>query len=278
MHIVVNQVVNDKWEVAVDKHVSEILVEHNVPLESIDTVIWSHWHWDHTGDTSTFPPSTSLTVGPGFKNAMTPGYPTNPNALVLESAYKDRDLVEISFDQTPDLKLGRFRAFDYFGDGSFYLLDAPGHAVGHLCGLARTTPDTFVFMGGDICHHGGEMRPTEYLPLPEYITPNPLKPRGQPCPGSLFLDIHPEHSATKRFYHVAEQAVSSDPSEAERSIGKLEEFDGHENVFTVIAHDETLLDVVDFFPKSVNDWKARGYREKGMWEFLKDFKGAIKTD
>jgi hypothetical protein len=37
---------------------------------------------------------------------------------------------------------------------------------------ARTTnggagADTFVFMGGDACHHGGEFRPTEYRPLPE---------------------------------------------------------------------------------------------------------------
>ncbi|KAF8593885.1 putative N-acyl homoserine lactonase AttM [Ceratobasidium sp. AG-I] len=275
--VIVNPVVKGGFEVTVEKHVSEILTEHNVSLESIDTIIWSHWHWDHTGDPSTFPSTTSLTVGPGFTQAMTPGYPTNPEAPILESAYKGRDLVEISFDKTP-LKLGRFNAFDYFGDGSFYLLDSPGHAVGHICGLARTTPDTFVFMGGDICHHGGEMRPTEYLPLPEHISPNPLKPKGQPCPGSLFLDIHPEHSATKRFYHVAEQGASSDPPEAERSIEKLEEFDGHENVFTVIAHDDTLTDIVDFFPKSLNDWKARGYREQAMWEFLRDFKDAVQAD
>jgi hypothetical protein len=32
---------------------------------------------------------------------------------------------EISFDES-DLEIGGFRALDYFGDGSFYLLDAPG--------------------------------------------------------------------------------------------------------------------------------------------------------
>ncbi len=32
-------------------------------------------------------------------------------------------------------------AVDYFGDGSFLPLDGPGHAIGHLCGLARTTVD-----------------------------------------------------------------------------------------------------------------------------------------
>jgi glyoxylase-like metal-dependent hydrolase (beta-lactamase superfamily II) len=207
---------------------------------------------------------------------MTPGYPTNPESPILERAYKDREFVEITFQD--GFKLGQFRAFDYFGDGSFYLLDAPGHAVGHMSGLARTTPGTFVFMGGDICHHGGQMRPTEYLPLPEHITPNPFKSKGQPCPGALLLDVHPEHSSTKRFYRVSEEGFSSDPPEAQRSIEKLEEFDGNDNVFTVIAHDATLVDIIDFFPKSVNDWKAKGYREKGMWEFLRDFKDAVKTN
>lgn len=28
----------------------------------------SHAHWDHTGDMSTFPPTTDLVVGRGFKN------------------------------------------------------------------------------------------------------------------------------------------------------------------------------------------------------------------
>lgn len=31
---------------------------------------------------------------------------------------------EIEFDS--DLKIGNFAAFDFFGDGSFFLLDAPG--------------------------------------------------------------------------------------------------------------------------------------------------------
>ncbi len=54
-----------------------------------------------------------------------PGYPSNPDAPIRESDYKGRNVREISFADT-NLKVGRFRALDYFGDGSFYLLDAPG--------------------------------------------------------------------------------------------------------------------------------------------------------
>ena len=48
----------------------------------------SHWHWDHTGDPSTFPDTTDLVVGPGFKANMMPGYPEKERGLILESDYK----------------------------------------------------------------------------------------------------------------------------------------------------------------------------------------------
>jgi glyoxylase-like metal-dependent hydrolase (beta-lactamase superfamily II) len=106
----------------------------------------------------TFPGTVDLIVGPGFKKSFLPGYPINKDGFLLETDWEGREIVEIEFNT--GLKLGRFRAMDYFEDGSFYILDAPGHTVGHICGLARVSigsngeEDTFVFMGGDGCHHG----------------------------------------------------------------------------------------------------------------------------
>jgi len=40
---------------------------------------------------------------------------------------------------------------DVFGDGSLYIVDAPGHLPGHINLLARTTTK-WVYLAGDACH------------------------------------------------------------------------------------------------------------------------------
>jgi metal-dependent hydrolase (beta-lactamase superfamily II) len=60
-----------------------------------DCVVWSHWHWDHTGDPSRFPKETKLIVGPGFKKAFVPAlaFPGNADGVILESDYEGRELM-----------------------------------------------------------------------------------------------------------------------------------------------------------------------------------------
>ena len=213
-----------------------------------------------------------------------PGYPDNPEGTILTSAYENRKLREISFAESK-LVLGRCNAVDFFGDGSFYLLDTPGHAIGHMCGLARTTasPDaTFLFLGGDCAHHGSEFRPTQYLPLPESLSPSPI-PRTHPgiCPGALFANVHrlhPSPSTTTEPFVLASENAAHNIEAARESITKLGEFDAQDNVLTMIAHDDTMVNVVGTFPDTLaNDWKSRGWREKGMWRFLGDLGEAVET-
>ncbi|ROW07542.1 hypothetical protein VPNG_07058 [Cytospora leucostoma] len=270
----VNNVPNAR--VVVKQGVREQLEEHGVPGSSIEGIIWSHWHFDHIGDPSTFDAHTALIVGPGFKEAFLPGYPTNKDSPVLETDYSGRELREIDFTQGK--KVGRFNAVDYFGDGSYYLLDAPGHAVGHLCALARVTsnPDSYIFMGGDASHHAGEFRPSEYVPLPDSISPHPLEVQSAtPCPGAVFEHLLRGGDKTKAFYRAIAGEVHADADEANRTIEKLQEADAHDKVLVVIAHDDTLLPIVDFFPKYATDFASKDWVARHRWAFLKDFKEAL---
>jgi len=240
----------------------------NIRSADITSVIWSHNHFDHIGDPSTFPSSTELVVGPGVRELSWPGWPTNPDAAVLDSDIAGRTVREISFSANP-LKIGSFDAFDFFGDGSFYLLDAPGHAKGHLCGLARTTanPASFVFMGADACHHPGILRPTDYLPLPRSITPSPLSSTHAAdgsiiaCPGSILQTLCLNQNPTVPFFEVPNSVLFSDHDAAMETVRKIQELDATPAVLVVLAHDLSLRERVPLFPEKVNDWRKLGLKE-----------------
>lgn len=277
------------WKVEVEKSVSEILQDNGVDAAggAIEAIVWSHWHFDHTGDPSTFPGSTAVIAGPGMKEAFLPGYPANPESPLLESDFEGRELKTIEFDNLATVRIGRFRAVDYFNDGSFYLLDSPGHAIGHMCGLARVTSiqdgdaeDTFIFMGGDTAHHGGEFRPTEYLPIPKSISPSPLPARyATACPGHIFESIHPRQKGTDPFYYINDN-VPHNKTQAHETCHMMEEFDAADNVFVIIAHDGSLLDEsigIEWFPKgTLRDWKKRDCANKARWGFLNSFTKAVE--
>jgi len=279
--------VEKKWEITVEKDVADIVRENGVDVDggAIEAIIESHHHWDHVGNPATFPPSTHLVVGPGYPDAHMPGYPQNPDSTLMQTDFEGRRVREIDFGKEgKGLKIGRFNALDYFGDGSFYLLDTPGHAIGHMCGLARTSthPATFVFMGGDASHHGGEFKPNEYSTLPKELDPSPLKRRrpggGGACPGHLLQEVHAHGAADKPFYYVT-STLSHDKDVADWTIRGLGEFDAHENVLLLLAHEDSVVDPaqMDFYPQPLNDWYEKGVGEKVKWLFLEDFDGAVEA-
>jgi len=265
----------------VEKGVQDVLSDAGIKPDGLESVIWSHWHFDHIGDMSKFPASVGIVVGPGFKDNLLPGYPANPDSPLLETDYTGRDLREIDFDSCPTI--GGFRAFDFFDDGSFYLLDAPGHAIGHMCGLARTTENTFLLMGADTCHFAGNLRPTSQVPLPESIDvlAHGLDPQfPNPCPCSLFGDCHPataDHEKRTTPWYTASKAPGSayvDPETANKSIRGLQAFDASPDVFVCLAHDPGLFEVLPLLGENpghhVNDWKVKGYKDATRWRFLNE--------
>lgn len=194
---------------------------------------------------------------------------------MLTSVCRGRNLREITFQGPSCSKIGRFNAFDYFDDGSFYLLDSPGHAVGHLCGLARTTssPSTFVLLGGDVCHYAGIFRPSQHLPLPSHIRPPPCDRTSSEafCPGHAWekLQVSRDRGVQDSLYDMT---FGLDIPLANETKGKLQELDCHEDVFVIIAHDATVRDHVPHFPHSLNDWKEKRRAAELKWAFLRDLR------
>lgn len=279
----VSQIDGFGWDVQFEeKGVREHLEEAGVQLDEIEAVVWSHTHFDHIGDVSMFPASVDLAVGPGFKKAYTPGYPTNPESPLPESAWTGRQLREISERdfETSGLSVGELQAFDYFGDGSFYLLYTPGHTTEHMSAFVRTTrtedgEDSFIFLGGDICHHGGEIRPSRYLHLPSEIDSESVFLRSV-CPGDLFQSLQKSRgrSTEEPFFSPA---MGHNIPQAAESIYKAQEADGKGNVLFLFAHDVAPLKTADLSPKYANDWKNQGWREKMLWSFLDDFEAVVKS-
>jgi len=263
--------------------VPDILNAASFPLSSIDCAIWSHYHPDHTGDLTLFPTSISLVVGPGFKSrALTyPGKPINPNAQTLHEAFEGRELIELDFNSSAStLKVAGLRTIDWFEDGSFYLLEAPGHTADHILALARTSPDKFVLLAGDGAHHCGEFRPAPLVPLPDTISPSPLEPlmSTSVCPCSLFERIHPnpESFRTTPFYEASAPMVE-DPVTHRSTLDAIKTFDASPDVLVILTHDASLLDVIEFFPKAdLAGWEKRpSKKDVGQWRFLSDFSKGV---
>jgi hypothetical protein len=231
-----------------------------------------------------FPPSTTLVLGPNALETFVTNGGNSGVGGINEQDIKGRKIREIDFDGPEALQIGSLRAVDYFNDGSLYLLDTPGHSAGHLCALVRTTTgseSTFLFLGGDCAHHCGEVRPSEHLPLPDSILPNPLPlvNRDVPfCPGTRFEELNKSRGMAAKG-PVWRPKWGTDLAEAIRSIGKMQEFDGQENVLLLLAHDSCVRHVnLPLLPESINDWHKRGLGRELRWNWIADIEKGLPKE
>ncbi|KAI9170818.1 Cytochrome P450 monooxygenase mpaDE [Paramyrothecium foliicola] len=269
----------------VDHDVASILdndTRLGVRSTDIEALIWSHTHFDHIGDPSRFPSTTNLIVGPGVKATIEVGYPTKEDAMTLDSDVAGREVLEVNFGS--GLVVAGFPAYDYFGDGSFYLLDAPGHAQGHMCALARTTHDTisgkstFVYLGADACHHPGLLRPTEFLPLPRSINPSPFasqRATATGCPGHTLQALLTHGEPNKPVFQLSNNPMCLDHQTALATVRKMQEVDALGNVFILLAHDASILSEVPVFPETVNPWYSEGWHNLTRWRFFSDCEDVV---
>jgi glyoxylase-like metal-dependent hydrolase (beta-lactamase superfamily II) len=259
------------------KSPEKILREHGSSEqqpENIKAVIFSHMHFDHMGDGAKGGfEGAELWVGPTCCTYARPGYPADEKAPTLSDAlpvdgsrkivesYIPDDLLRDAGDKRAgqvmegmkegkyaavDLKnsewirLGAFdRAYDVFGDGAAYIIDAPGHSAGHQMMLVRTTSgsgdkeSTFVLLGGDCFHH---------------------------------VDIlkHPSRTARPPYVQLC---MHSDPEQAVENMFRTREFARKDYVWVIGAHDATVGERIKPGVKEleglvdITAWQEKGWKE-----------------
>lgn len=119
-----------------------------------------------------------------------------------------------------------------------------------------------------------QLRPSQFRALPQSLPVNmmspPGSPRSSPCPCAQLLHLlHTSGKNDKEIYELA-PFLQEDAGKAQETLEKLKAFDGRDDVMVVLAHDASFLDVLDFFPRSINDWMAKGWDEQARWLFLRD--------
>ncbi|KAI0093151.1 beta-lactamase-like protein [Irpex rosettiformis] len=170
---------HDVFQAVCEDDVADQLRKGGVRPDDIGSIILSHVHWDHIGDSSLFP-NAEIVLGGGTKPLLSERvYPENPEGRMCAFP-EGHELVFVDFDfdsvdsENPSFSNGtRFkrispfatfdRAVDFFGDGSLYLIDTPGHMPGHQSALARIASGVFMFLAGDLCHHREAYEPGDKL-------------------------------------------------------------------------------------------------------------------
>jgi glyoxylase-like metal-dependent hydrolase (beta-lactamase superfamily II) len=244
--------------------------------ENVKAVIFSHMHFDHVGDGGKVGfTNTELWVGPTCCTYARPGYPVEENAPTLSETLPtdgSKKIVEAFvsdalFKKAHDKRIGMVanakkeglyeavelhdpgddgwiglgafdRAFDVWGDGSAYLLDAPGHSPGHQMMLIRVKinasgDDDFVLLAGDCYHHPVLLRDPQRTARPPY----------------------------------SKGGMHADPKEAIVTMTRAKAFSEKDNVWVLGAHDFSVGEAIAPGEKEIkglvplNEWREKNWKK-----------------
>ncbi|KAI7973375.1 hypothetical protein EIK77_008284 [Talaromyces pinophilus] len=189
----------------------------------------SHGHWDHIFPVGNLFPNAKVLCGHGTLDWASKSWPSEADST-FDGRIWHKENSELPVEELPSPEaspekwqpLGPYKkAYDFFGDGSFWLIDARGHCPGNLAALARVKRKDgkikWAFLGGD-CFHS-----MHFVEYPE-------------APFGKGVKVTP----TDTFHENEEEA-----REIIRQTAELKKGEG-ENALIWIAHSSTLEDIWNF--------------------------------
>jgi hypothetical protein len=75
---------------------------------------------------------------------------------------------------------------------------------------------------------------------------------------------------------IPDSGADANPVVSRVSLDKIAVFDADEDFFVVLAHDESLLGVLPYFPKSLSAWQGQQMKDEVVWGFVDEQNPAFR--
>jgi glyoxylase-like metal-dependent hydrolase (beta-lactamase superfamily II) len=125
------------------------LRERGIEPESVSVVVMTHLHWDHASAISEFPRATFLVCEEEWE-AATDRQPWRHGYAPRQFDH-GFDYRLVDFESAAAESFSSFgRAFDVFGDGSVHIVATPGHTLGHMSVVVKTSGPEILLAGDAI--------------------------------------------------------------------------------------------------------------------------------
>lgn len=123
------------------------LADDGIDPASVTHVVLSHLHPDHIGGVSRFPGATFVSTPGQQRSLAAPRLRSGVFAGLLPSWWDEAPMIVLAEEAFRDTDVSgvTLRAADLLGDGSYLVIDLPGHADGHVGALV----DGRVLLAGD---------------------------------------------------------------------------------------------------------------------------------
>lgn len=138
------------------------LLADGVDPTSVSHVVLSHLHPDHVGGVRRFPHATFVLSAGHERTLSAPRLRAGVLTGLFPTWFSDAERIVLDDEAFSTVEVGgtALRAHDLLGDGSYLVVDLPGHADGHFGALidGRVLLAGDAAWGSDLIHASGNLR------------------------------------------------------------------------------------------------------------------------